>query len=208
MVLPLRSYRPEQLAGLAFVLALHGVLLYGLWSYRLLPVPEAVVMIGLVNPSPPEPQAPTNAESPKPVPPRPVVQQEPQQLVAAVPEVKPDEPLAPSPSPPPVVEAPPAPPQPVVLGGELAVSCIERSPPEYPASSRRRNEQGRVVLRVELAEDGRIDGAAVRSSSGSSRLDQAALNAVKAWRCRPVVRNGVAVRAVALQPFNFSLVEN
>lgn len=196
----------ERAAGLLFVLVLHGVLLYGLWAYRVIPAPEAVtVMINFINPSSPPPLP---APEPPKLTPKRVEPPKPQQLVAEAPVVKHDEPVAPPPPPPPVIEAPQSPPQPLVMGSDLAVSCSERSPPEYPLSSRRRNEQGRVVLRVELGEDGRVDGATVKSSSGSPRLDEAALNAVKKWRCKPAMRNGVAVRAVALQPFNFSLVEN
>ena len=71
--------------------------------------------------------------------------------------------------------------------------------------SKRMNEQGKVVLRVELGEDGRVANAEVKTSSGYRRLDDAALNTVKTWRCKPAMRNGVAMRAVALQPFNFIL---
>jgi protein TonB len=69
------------------------------------------------------------------------------------------------------------------------------------------NEQGKAVLRVELGEDGKVFNAAVKFSSGFARLDDAALMAVKTWRCKPPVRNAVAVRVVALQAFNFSLSE-
>jgi protein TonB len=69
----------------------------------------------------------------------------------------------------------------------------------------RLNEQGRVVLRVELGEDGRVVNATVKSGSGYQRLDEAALSTVKTWRCKPSVRNGMAVHAMALQPFNFTL---
>lgn len=188
-----------------------------------------------VQPEPPKPKLqkppkqpePEPVEPPKPRPPEPPPP-EPQQLVVAAPVVLPDEPVAyappppppqpvveappqpvayvpPAPAPPPVVEAPPLPPQPMMLSGELSVVCPERSPPEYPRLSMRMNEQGKVVLRVELGEDGRVAYAEVKTSSGHKRLDDAALNTVRKWHCKPSVRNGVAVRAVALQPFNFIL---
>lgn len=61
------------------------------------------------------------------------------------------------------------------------------------------------MLRVELDESGRISMAQVVNSSGFKRLDEAALTAVKTWRCNPPQRNGHPVRAIALQPFNFVL---
>jgi protein TonB len=105
----------------------------------------------------------------------------------------------------PVAPPPPEPAGPVMLASELAVTCPKRSPPEYPPASRKMGEQGRVVLWVELDEQGRMSAARVETSSGSKRLDGAALAAVKNWRCNPAMRNGMAVRAAALQPFVFKL---
>ena len=201
----LRRLDRGKLFGLLFVLLLHGVALYGLWSYRLIPTPDEAVtlMVNLINPQTPEPPKP---ELPKPEPPKPKPRpiEPPKQLQLAVeaPSVLPEEPVA---YVPPAPVAPPLPAQPVMLSGELSVSCPERSPPNYPARSRRLNEQGRVLLRVELGEDGRVSGAAVKTSSGFPQLDEAAVNAVKIWRCKPAMQNGLAVPAVALQPFVFIL---
>jgi len=203
-----------KLFGLIFVLVLHGVGLYGLWSYRIIPTPDEAItlMVNLINPPPPEQPKP-KPEPPKPPPPKPRTIEPPppehQHLVVEAPVVQPDEPVAYAPPTPPpphtVVEAPPSPPQPVMLSNELSVSCPERSPPDYPTLAKRMNEQGKVVLRVELGEDGRVANATVKTSSGHQRLDDAALGAIKTWRCKPLVQNGVAVRAVALQPFSFIL---
>jgi protein TonB len=205
-----RSLKTEQLIGLLFVLVLHGALLYGLISYRMIPAPEEALtlMVDLINP--PAPKQPPVVEPPKP--PQPVKLPQPtlpQQLVAEAPVVLPGEPVAPPPVPVPapvlVVVAPVLPPQAVTLSGELSVSCQERFPPAYPSFSIRLNEQGRVVLRVELDTEGKIATVTFKSRSGFTRLDEAAVSAVKTWRCRPAIRNGVAVPAVALQPFDFIL---
>lgn len=201
----------ERLIGLLFVVVLHSAALYSLWSYRIIPAPDKAVtlFVNLINPPPPPaPQPrPHQPEPPKPVksPPPP----EPPQLAAEAPVLSPAEPVAPPPPPAPVIEAPaietPLPPQPVALSTELSVSCPKRSPPAYPFQSKRLNEQGKVVLRVELDEEGRVVSAYVQTGSGYPRLDDASLNAVKTWRCKPAMRNGAPVHAVALQPFNFIL---
>lgn len=95
--------------------------------------------------------------------------------------------------------------QSVLASGELSVSCSDRTPPVYPKLSLRLGEQGRTLLLVELDERGRVANVSVKAGSGFSRLDEAAINAVKNWRCTPAMRNGVAVRSVATQPFNFAL---
>lgn len=202
-----------RLAGFSVVLALHGVLFHSLWHYRVLPPPaEAATLFVdlLTDPPKPEPPKPKPIKREKPAQPPP-----PQQLAAQTPAVLPPgaPPLPLPPEPPrievPVEPAPPAPPPkpvgPAVLSGELALTCPDRAPPSYPAISRRLGEEGKVVLRVELDETGRVDHATVKTSSGYARIDEAALATVKRWRCSPASRDGAAVRAVAIQPFNFVL---
>lgn len=218
--------RWSKLAGLTLVLALHGVLLYGAWSYKLIPPPQEAVtlFVNLINPPPPQKEEPP-PEPPKPPPqkvklvkPQPVEPPKSEPLLVSntpVTSAAAAEPVAPAPPPEPVVQAPPAPepvveaapkPQaPVTLSSDLSVSCPQRAMPNYPAASRRQNEQGQVVLRVELDETGRIASARVATSSGYKRLDEAGLAAIKNWQCNPSTRNGVAVRAIALQPFDFIL---
>jgi len=219
--------RLNSLAGILFVVAMHGAVLYGLWSYHLIPVPEEAVtlFVNLINPPPPaqkklEPPPPPPPKRVKLVKPHPVTAPPQPILVANAPVISPAEPVAPPPppmpepvteappgppSPEPVPAAPPAPPAPVMLTSDLSLACPQRTPPEYPAMSRRSNEQGRVVLRVELDESGRVISAKVQTGSGFRRLDEAGLAAVKQWNCNAPVRNGEAVRAIALQPFNFVL---
>ena len=94
---------------------------------------------------------------------------------------------------------------PVTLSAELSVGCPQLNAPAYPPLSRRLGEEGKLVLRVELDEKGNVHVAQVVDSSGFKRLDEAAMAAVKTWRCNPPMRNGQPVRAIALQPFNFVL---
>ncbi len=223
------KYNPVFLPGMLFVLAFHGAILYVLWNQRLIPPPEQVAKI-FVNfitmpkveevhkvdlpllPSKPKPKPKLE---PKPLP-KPklklVEKQQPQQLVPEEPVLSEEEVIAP-PSPPvemvetSVPEPVPvlAPTGPVTLSTELSVTCPELSPPSYPSLSRRLGEEGKLVLRVELDENGHVSTASVVESSSYKRLDEAALSVVKTWRCNPSLRNGQPVRAVALQPFNFVL---
>lgn len=209
------------LPGLMFVILLHGGLLYFLFKQQLIPPPQqlATLIVNFIPSSPPK-------EEPKPEPPPPAPKPKPEkkpparQLVAKAPVVTESEPVAPPPPPEPapepepepvpepVVEAPPAPQMPagpVTLSSELSVACPHLNAPGYPPLSRRLGEEGKLVLRVELDEQGRVDVAQVVNSSGFNRLDEAALAAVKTWRCNPPLRDGLPVRAVALQPFNFVL---
>lgn len=201
----------DRLAGVLFVLALHLAALWGLWTFRMIPPPQEAVtlFVDFIAPASP-PVAPRVEPMPRRAPPKPRAEEPPpaRQLVAAIPPSSTVE-SAVAPAPTPVVAAPLAPapvaPGPLTLGAELSVSCPERSAPNYPLLSRRLGETGTTLLRVELDEQGQVAVAGVVTGSGSSRLDEAALAAVRTWRCIPARRNGQAVRAVALQPFKFQM---
>ena len=216
------------LPGLFIVLIAHGILFYGLWNQRMLPPPEHMVTLFAEIISQPTPQVtPEAKQEPTPVKLKPVKKPESRpeikKLATKTPVLPKQEPVVqPEPEPveehaieqeimsEPVTEVPPRQIQtgPVTLSSELSVSCPKLSAPTYPAISRRMGEEGKLVLRVELDESGFIDFAHVIDSSGYERLDKAALEAVKSWQCRPSMRNGQPVRAVALQPFNFVLQGN
>ncbi|MBV6447534.1 energy transducer TonB [Nitrosomonas sp.] len=213
------------LPGLLFVIAVHAALFYFLWNQRLIPHPEQAMTLFAELITPPAPVTPPKA-LPEPAPvklqpaKKPVVKPKQEQLAAKSPvptEKKQAEPALEPPKPAeqvkesvpaPVATPKPASTAPVTLSSELAVSCPKLTPPEYPAISRRMGEEGKLILRVELDENGHIDNAKVLNSSGYERLDAAALSAVKNWQCNPSLRDGQPVRAVALQPFNFVLQGN
>ncbi|MEA5097440.1 MAG: energy transducer TonB [Burkholderiaceae bacterium] len=61
--------------------------------------------------------------------------------------------------------------------------------PVYPLLSRRNDEQGTVILRVLVTEDGRAGSVQLAQSSGHPLLDESAQAAVQVWRFRPAMRN-------------------
>jgi len=77
--------------------------------------------------------------------------------------------------------------------------------PEYPAASIRRGEQGRVVVEALVRADGSVAEARVVESSSYSRLDEAALKAVRAAQFTPARRNGQAVESWVKVPVRFVL---
>jgi protein TonB len=62
------------------------------------------------------------------------------------------------------------------------LKTTNRVEPVYPATSRRLGEEGTVRLRVLVDESGKPRDVNVMSGSGFSRLDAAAIDAVKRWR--------------------------
>lgn len=76
---------------------------------------------------------------------------------------------------------PNGPTQPPWPPGVVGRSCVF---PDYPQESVRLEEQGRTRLRLTVTDDGRLRGAEIESSSGSPRLDAAALAAFSKCRLR------------------------
>ncbi len=199
--------------GLATVVALHALVLWALVQLEIvrLPMELKTLTVDLLRPpeelKPPEPPRP----KPRPVEKRPEpVQQQP--VMLAAPEASP----APSPivvPPPPavVVPLPPivAPPAPAeIVKPRFDADYLDNPKPAYPALSRRMGEEGRVVLRVQVAANGLPTDIVIHTSSGSARLDQAAFDAVRRWKFIPARRGDEAVAASVLVPIVFSLKEN
>jgi protein TonB len=88
-------------------------------------------------------------------------------------------------------------------GGDLSSKVLFAKPPTYPTEARRAREQGTVKLLVLVGTDGTVKDIQITGSSGSQRLDHAALSAVKRWRWSPTMSGGTAtaVRGYVTIPF-------
>jgi len=87
----------------------------------------------------------------------------------------------------------------------FSAAYLNNPAPDYPAASRRFTEQGIVLLRVLVSLSGQAESVAIENSSGYSRLDQAAIKAVKMWSFIPAKRNNQPLSAYVLVPVKFSL---
>jgi protein TonB len=78
--------------------------------------------------------------------------------------------------------------------------------PTYPTMALRRAQEGRVLLRVLVDEQGRPAQVSVEQSSGFRLLDESALKIVQSrWHFVPAQRNGIAIAAYALVPVVFQI---
>lgn len=161
--------------GFGAVLLLHVALIYGLvvtLAHRSVDIVRAPIETKIITETTPPPVEP---------PPPPPSFVAPPQVFVPPPEVN----IARPPPPPPRSTAPavvttappptPAPTAPVQPRIDLAHS----TQPEYPPQSRRLGEQGSLVLQVMVDTSGRVTDSKLVQSSGSQRLDHAALEGVK-----------------------------
>lgn len=202
--------RPDRI-GLSVTLALHALAAVFLLSYepaRKALLAAAPIMVDLITPpaaEPPKPQPPTELPKPKPVT-KQVVQRPVETPVLAAPAEAPSPVVVAPPPPAPPAEAP-APPAPPVLVTQPIYNAdyLDNPAPYYPALSRRAGEQGRVVLRVLVSARGTAEEVQVFASSGFSRLDDAARDAVRRWKFVPAKRGNEPVQAWVRIPIPFIL---
>lgn len=77
--------------------------------------------------------------------------------------------------------------------------------PPYPVSSRRRGEQGTVLLKVLVTREGAAASVNVEKTSGYAALDQSAVEAVRKWRFAPARQGAEAIESSVLVPIVFKL---
>lgn len=77
--------------------------------------------------------------------------------------------------------------------------------PVYPARSKSRRQEGRVVVRVLVDASGRLRTLSLLKSSGFDLLDQAALDAVGKAQFKPYSENGIPLDRLADIPIDFVL---
>lgn len=82
---------------------------------------------------------------------------------------------------------------------------LSNAPPRYPYLARRRGQEGRAVLRVQVTADGQAAAVRLHETSGYRLLDEAALAAIKAWRFTPAKRGGLSVAGSVDVPISFKL---
>jgi protein TonB len=75
----------------------------------------------------------------------------------------------------------------------------------YPIASKRAHEEGRCIVAVTVTADGRITEAALASSTGYPRLDQACLKAVKGQRMMPATEDGKPIESKIALPIVWKL---
>ncbi len=196
---------------LAVVISLHvGVFLLILAAKTVVPqIMEMPLVVDLLQAAPivKPPEA-------KPLPvvkPQPVKQQHTPTPRTPTPQIEATQSTLPAPAAPvaaPPVEikaAPPAPAAEPLVQPRFDADYLKNPAPNYPPLSRRMGEEGKVILRVLVNPQGSADSVEIRTSSGSQRLDDAAVNTVKHWKFIPAKRGDTAVQSAVLVPIIFKL---
>lgn len=82
---------------------------------------------------------------------------------------------------------------PAPRGEDRPLRLVEGPAPAYPRVALRLQQQGNVLLELEVDVAGHVAAVRVLESSGFERLDEAAREGVLAWRFEPALRDGTPV---------------
>jgi protein TonB len=201
--------------GMLLALLIHaGVLASLLWRAELAPIREKLLRVILFAPraaetAAPPPAAAAPAPAPLPPVPKPAIARAPRPLPR--PSAAAPEPAPPSDAPASDTAADRAAPiaSATAPGDRVTTSARPRykhnPEPPYPALALRRRQEGVVLLMVRDDAAGRPESVAVRTSSGFRMLDEAAVEAVRAWEFEPGRRDGEPVASQVEVPIEFQL---
>lgn len=191
----------KRFSGIAFVILLHTLLVYGLMTglarkvVEVIKKPIETKIVEEVKPPPPNdlpppPPPPKLLAPPPPFIPPPEVQVQqppPQNTLQAVTTVRPENPVMP-----PVQRAEPAN-GPPAAGPTRTAAVVDPNAcqkPDYPRKSLRNEEQGTVVLAFLIGVDGKVVDSRVEKSSGFRDLDNAARTGLSTCRFKPGTVDG------------------
>jgi protein TonB len=168
----------KHLTGIGLVVLLHALLLWAISSglaRNIVRMTENTVEAVLLTEAPP---APAPAPTPKTPPPK-------------TPTPPPPAPTSTAPA----ITQPTAPPAaaptaPAIRTGAVIQAGAHCAKPDYPSASRRMEEEGTVTLKFLIGVDGKVLQADIEKTSGFTRLDEAARNALSKCQFRPGTVDG------------------
>ncbi|WP_310613620.1 energy transducer TonB [Limnohabitans sp.] len=170
----------KHLTGIGLVVLLHALLLWAISSglarqvVRMTENTVEAVLMTEAPPPAPTPKTPQPPKTPTPAPPPPA----PDSTAPAI-----TQPTAPP-------AAPAAPPAPGIRSGAVIQAGAYCAKPDYPSASRRMEEEGTVTLKFLIGADGKVIQADIEKTSGFTRLDEAARNALSKCQFRPGTVDG------------------
>jgi protein TonB len=201
----------KKFGGLAAVILLHLFIVYALVSGLARKAVEVIIqpvetkLIEEIKPPPPPPDLPPPPPPPKMVAPPPPFIPPPEiqintppppvNTITAVSNVKPDNPVMPTPRAPvaaPVAPAPAPAAPPVVVAG---INDLNSCKPDYPRASLIAEETGVTRVEFTVSPTGQLVDAKIKKTSGSRNLDRAAVSGLSRCKFNPGTQDGKAVQS-------------
>lgn len=94
----------------------------------------------------------------------------------------------------------------VERGKDLPVEIVLQEFPRYPSDALRKGLEDQVVVRYIIGKNGRVIDVQILSHASFASFDTAAVEAIRQWRFRPMIKNGKPVEVEHDLAVNFVLV--
>ena len=91
---------------------------------------------------------------------------------------------------------------------QLPLTVVSQDYPSYPEEARKKQLEDQVVVRYIIGKNGRILDVQIIDHARDPIFDAAAVEAIKRWRFRPMIKDGKAVEVVHELAVNFELVRH
>ena len=197
----------KHLIGFSLVAALHILVIYALVNglarniVEIAKKPFETQIVKEVK-APPPPEAPPPPPPKLEIPPPPFIP--PPEIQIAVPmsvnTITQVTSKPPPPAPPPIKPAP----------RQATVASLDRNTcasyePSFPMASRRNQEEGTLLMRIQISADGTAGKVEVVRSSGHTRLDESAKSWIATCKFKPQTLDGKPVAGYANQTYTFTL---
>ncbi|HYA76513.1 MAG TPA: TonB family protein [Burkholderiaceae bacterium] len=201
----------RHLISFSLVVLLHVVLIYALingLAHKIVEVVKKPIETKIVEEhrAPPPPEAPPPPPPKLVAPPPPPFIPPPEIQIAVAPPVQSTITQVTTKAPPPSPAQAPARPGPrTVTAPALDRSSCPTPEPQYPMASRRNQEVGTLVLRIQIDANGLPGKIEVSRSSGYSRLDESAKSWIASCRFKVATVDGKPVAGWATQAYTFNL---
>ncbi len=91
------------------------------------------------------------------------------------------------------------------IEADINADYAENPKPDYPSIARSMGWQGKVMLRVQVSNEGLSDAVEIERSSGYDILDESAIEAIKQWRFTPAKRAETPIASSVIVPIIFVL---
>jgi len=91
-------------------------------------------------------------------------------------------------------------------GKNLPVETVSQDFPRYPADALKKGLEDQVVVRYIIGKNGRVVDVQILSHASFVSFDTAAVEAIRQWRFRPMIKDGMPVEVEHDLAINFVLV--
>ena len=89
---------------------------------------------------------------------------------------------------------------------KLPMESVEQEYPRYPSEAQKKRLEDQVVVRYIIGTNGRVKDVEIIDHAKEKMFDDAAVEAIRRWRFRPLIKDGKAMEVVHELAVNFELI--